>query len=215
MKLEDIIKINEKLIYKVSGCFYNVSKEDLFQAGVIGIIKAYKNYSKDGTCKFSTYAYPYIYGEMYNLVNEENQIKISKDYLNLYKKIEMTRYSMAQRLGRVPGNLEVANFLEMDIKKLEQVIISCSVIMSLDKEVLDGKNIYEIIPEDESISLSERLEIMDSLKTLSDVERRIINYRYFNDLTQSEVARKLKMTQVMVSRYEQKSLNKLRTYYKN
>ena len=64
--IEDIIKSNEKMIYKLTNKFYGVDKEDLFQAGVLGLLKALKNY-KESDAKFSTYAFEYIYGEMYNL----------------------------------------------------------------------------------------------------------------------------------------------------
>ena len=78
MQTEDIVKLNEWLIWKVAKNFYNVDLEDLYQAGALGIMKAYKNYQNNGTTKFSTYAYEYVYGEMYQMVYKNQSIKLSK-----------------------------------------------------------------------------------------------------------------------------------------
>ena len=79
-----LIKKYEKLIYKLTSKFYGISKEELFQSGVIGLIKAQNNFIDDGKSKFSTYAYPYIFGEMYELANSVRPIKLNKDILRLF-----------------------------------------------------------------------------------------------------------------------------------
>jgi len=89
--LESIIAVHEKLVYKIATKFYDVPKEDLYQAGVIGIIKAYNNFVDNGTTKFTTYAYNYIFGEMYELSNNLRSIKLNKNILGLYKRIEQTK----------------------------------------------------------------------------------------------------------------------------
>ena len=86
-ELEQIIKLHEKLIYKIATKFHEVSKEDLYQAGVIGIIKAYNNYNKQSDTKFTSYAYNYIFGEMYELANNTRTIRLNKNILKTYKKI--------------------------------------------------------------------------------------------------------------------------------
>lgn len=214
MTITDVVNANKGLIYKIAGQFYNVDRDDLYQAGVLGVMKAYKNYKKNGTTKFSTYAYEFIFGEMYALAHSQNQIKVSRDLLRLYKSIEMNRYSLAQKLNRVPTNEELAIYLEKDITVIEQAIQAATIVMSLDyKENDDERSIYETIPSKEGLSLDEQLTIQDGLETLNEDERSILEYRYFEDLTQSEVARKLNMTQVMVSRYEKKGISKMRDYY--
>ena len=77
-ELEQIIKLHEKLIYKIATKFYEAPKEDLYQAGVIGIIKAYNNYVPTENSKFTTYAYNYIFGEMYEFANNLRTIKLNK-----------------------------------------------------------------------------------------------------------------------------------------
>jgi RNA polymerase sporulation-specific sigma factor len=213
MNLNNIVELNKGLIYKIANKFYGIDKDDLFQAGALGIMKAYKNYHENGNTKFSTYAYDFIFGEMYNYVYMQKQIKISKDYLRLYKEIEKTKYSLAQKLNRIPSNEEIALFLELDIELINSVIESTNIVMSLDKQTDTDRSIYESIPYQENLSLDDKLDINDSIETLNDDEKQIIKYRYFEDLTQSEIADKLNMTQVMVSRYLKKGINNLRKYY--
>mgnify|MGYP003304424685 CR=1 FL=1 len=78
MTASEIIEMNKGLIYKAASLFYNAESEDLFQVGAAALLKAYKNYRNDGTTKFSTYAYKYIYGEMYALASSNNTLKINK-----------------------------------------------------------------------------------------------------------------------------------------
>ena len=146
---------------------------------------------------------------MYNLASNKN-IKVSKDILSLYKKIESARYTLAQKMGKVPSNLELAAFLEINIDDINYACNSANVILSLDNDNEDEKNMYECLGREED--LDTKIFINDSFEVLNDDEKNIIKSRYFEDLTQSEVARKLNMTQVMVSRYEKKSIAKLRQY---
>ena len=67
--LEDLINSSAGLIWMIARKFYGVEKNDLYQAGVLGVIKAYQNYCDDGKTKFSTYAYNYIFGEMYSIAS--------------------------------------------------------------------------------------------------------------------------------------------------
>ncbi len=212
MKIEEIIKVHEKLIYKIASKFYNYDKEDLYQVGVIGLMKALKNYKENSETKFTTYAYEYIFGEMYRLVNDSRTIKLNRDILKLYKKIEQTRYLLAQKNCAFPTNGEIALYLEIDENIIEATIISAQSILSLDKETEEEVDLYNKLALEESISKEDKIALYDSLDTLEEQERKIIDFRYFKDMTQSETAKKLGLTQVMVSRYEKKSLDKMHSY---
>ncbi len=209
MKVEDLIKDNQKLIYKIATSFYNVDMEDLYQAGVLGLLKAFKNYDIKSGAKFSSYAYDYIYGEMYSLVNNRN-IKISKDVLKLYRMIEKTRYALCQKYGHVPSDREIANFLEMDEQQISEAIMAGKEIMSLDEQ--EFKPVYETVAIKEKTNIDDQIMISQSLEMLTPDEQSIIKARFYEDMTQSEVAKKLAMTQVMVSRYEKKGLSKMCQY---
>lgn len=207
-ELEQIIKLHEKLIYKIASKFHEISKEDLFQAGVIGLIKAYKNYNKQSETKFTTYAYNYIFGEMYELANNTRTIRLNKNILKTYKKIEEAKQLLSQKLGYYPSVQELSSFLNIPETIINEIETCTGTIMSLDIET--ERPLYEIIATSEPSH--ENIDLQDSLNTLTEEEKQIINYRYYKDFTQSETARILGMSQVTVSRYEKKSLTKMYNY---
>lgn len=213
MDKDTIINANIPLIKKIATKFYNTSFEDLFQAGCIGVLKAYKNFQQNGTTKFSTYAYDYIFGEMYECVYKNQKIKVSKDLLRLARKIDVAKNSLSQKFNRLATYEEIANFLDLDLKVVYEAINSTTEMVCLDKEQEEQRDWYELIPTEESISLEEKMTLEEGMNSLKPEEKKIIHYRYFKDYTQSETAKKLNMTQVMVSRYEKKSLEKLREFY--
>lgn len=209
MNTNELIESHMGLIKNIASKFYVPDKQDLIQVGVIGLLKAYQNFKDTHNAKFSTYAYPYIFGEMYNFVNGNKNIKISKDILKIYKLVEKTRYDLAQRQGYLPTYEEVALFLELDINIVSEAVVSAQAMISLDDEASE-LNLHEVIPDKKTNTVDLKIDLDDSFKVLNPEEQEIIRARYYDDLTQSEVARKLNMTQVMVSRYEKKSLEKLR-----
>ena len=209
MNIETVIELNKGLIISCMNKFYNVEKDDLYQAGVLGLLKAYKNYKYDGKTKFSSYAYKYIYGEMYLLVNE-NSLKVNKDVIKLAKYIEKTRYALAQKLNKIPSDDELSKFLNVPIEIIRESLSSVEESLSLDDNQNEG--LYNQIKVNNNFD--EKLLIMQGLKYLTDEEKQVIIDRYYNDLTQSEIASKMDLSQVTVSRYEKKSLSKLHDYMK-
>lgn len=213
MKTETLLSDLTPLIKHIAKGFYGVPFEDLMQAGAVGVQKALLNYQKDGTCKFSTYAYKYIYGEMYELARKDRKIKVSKEILRLAKQIEIARNSLSLKLGKVPTYEEVSEFLEMKLSDVLEAVYLTSTIVSLDCTNEDNKDYYEMIPAQESLPLEDKLTLIDSITELPEPEQSIIKYRYYGDLTQSEIAKLLGLTQVKVSRYESRGLRQLRKYY--
>ncbi len=209
--LEKIINESVGLIWEIAKKFYGIDKADLYQAGVLGIIKAYYNYRNDESTKFSTYAYKYIYGEMYLVANSKS-IKVSKDILKLVKMIEHGRNLLAQKLLHTPSNKELAAFLEIPEEKIEQALMYASSVLSIDNDTEDERSLHETIAYEETITQDDKMLLNESMNTLNPLEKDIITSRYYEDLTQSETARKLGITQVMVSRYESKSLAKMREF---
>lgn len=201
------------LIKHIATKFYEVPFEDLMQAGAIGVLKAYKNYRQNNNVKFSSYAYDYIFGEMYELVMKNRKIKVTKDILKLAKQIEHARNALSLKLGKIPNYEELSQYLEIPLTQIAEVLYVTREMTSLDDNTKEARELYETIPSKESISLEEKLTLEEGIESLEEEEQKIIKYRYFNDLTQSETAKKMCMSQVMISRYEQKSLKKLRQYY--
>ncbi len=207
----EIINLNKQLIYKIANKFYKEDMDDLYQVGVIGVLKAYKNYQENGTTKFSTYAYDYIFGEMYNLVNCSKHYKVSKDLIKLYKKIEVTRYSLAQNINKIPNNLELSKYLNIDIELIDMATNIGNTI-SIDNDLDNTRSMCETLSNNETISLDDKLILEESLNQLTEEEKKIITYRYYEDLPQQEVAKKLSLSQAKVSRYEKRSLEKMRQF---
>ena len=163
MTTNELIEAHMGLIKKIANKFYNVSREDLIQVGVIGLLKAYQNFRDTSEAKFSTYAYPYIFGEMYQLVNSNRDIKVSKELLKLYKVVQKTRYELAQRLGYIPSDDEVAEFLEMDYNLVREAVACSSAMISLDDEASE-LNLHEVIPDKREINSDLKLILMIVLK---------------------------------------------------
>ena len=209
MTTNELIETHMGLIKKIANKFYHCSREDLIQVGVIGLLKAYQNYKDTRSAKFSTYAYPYIFGEMYQLVHANRDIKVSKDMLKLYKVVEKTRYKLAQRFGYVPSDAEVAQFLELEVSLVSEAVCASQAMISLDDEA-NELNLHEVIADHHQMNADLKIDLDDSFQVLNSDEQKIIKARYFEDLTQSEVAKRMNMTQVMVSRYEKKAMEKMK-----
>lgn len=210
MEQEIIIKY-ESLIYKIAKKFYNVELSDLYQAGCIGLIKAYRNYDIKSNSNFINFAYMYIFGEMYNLVNNSKDIKLTKEYLKLSKLITQTINNIQETTGKTPSISELANYLELDKNTIIEILELTKEIVSLDSKI-DDNNISYIDTIGKTTNIDDLILIKESLTKLDNLEKQIIINRYFNDLTQQETATLLGLSQVKVSRLEQKSKQKIKEY---
>jgi len=211
-EITNLILNNEKLIYSITNYFKNYNcKEDLYQAGCLGLINAYKKYNPNMNCKFTTYAYPYILGEMRKLVREDKGIKISREITKLNLKIEKAYVLLTQKLMKEPTTYEIASFLEIPEYYVSEAILSLNKIKSIDEPVNgEGKEftLQDVIGK--SNNIDDLILLRDSLSKLSEEEKELINNRYVNDYTQSETSKIIGMSQVQVSRKEHKVLEKLR-----
>ena len=211
-EITNLILNNEKLIYSICNYFKNYnSKEDLYQAGCLGLISAYKKYNPNMNCKFTTYAYPYILGEMRKLVREDKGMKISREITKLNLKIEKAYILLTQKLMKEPSIEEIANYLEIPEYYVSEAILSLNKIKSIDEPVnSEGRELtlQEVIGK--SNNIDDLILLRDSLNNLTEEERSLINNRYVNDYTQSETSKIIGMSQVQVSRKEHKVLEKLK-----
>lgn len=201
-------KLNEysNLVYSISHYFDKYkNKEDLYQAGIIGLLEAYKNYDEKYNTKFSTYAYTYIFGEMSKLVREDKNIKIGRNIIRLKNSIEKAKNILEQKLYREPTIKEISLFLEVPQQKIEEAINSINTF-SIDETICDeGKEItYHDLISDNSMDLDTLVALKKELEILTPIEREIISKRYLENLSQDEIAKSLGITQVKVSRQESK-----------
>ena len=210
--LGDIIIENEGIIYKIINKYRNYFElEDLYQVAVMGLIKASKTYNSDYGTKFTSYAYPFILGEVIKYINEYRNIKISKDTSKLYTKILKGMEVLSQRLMKIPSTYELSLFLEIDEKIIEEVLIANYTVESLDKIISEDDKNLELYNKfgycDYSI---ENYPLISELEKLPPIERAIIQARYYENMSQSETGQTLGMYQVEISRREKKILSKLR-----
>lgn len=209
---EQIIIENQNLIYYVANFFKNYSyKEDLYQAGRLGMVKAYNKYNPDMGCKFTTYAFSYILGEMRKLTREDKGIKISREISKLNLKIEKAYVLLSQKLMKEPSIGEIAEFLEIPEYYVSEALLSLNKIKSIDEPVnLDGREftLQDVVGQSQNID--DLILLRESLQNLTEEERAIINNRYMKDYTQTETSKIVGMSQVQVSRKEQKVLEKIK-----
>ena len=191
------------LIYKIISKYpKRYDRDDLYQVGMLGLIDAYKHFDKNYDTKFSTFAYYYIVGEVNKFIRENSCLKVSKDLIDLKKKIILCRESMAQKLGRIPSNLEISLFLDVDESLIDNALLATDEVCTIDDNINDIKYYDDISPD--------ILDLKDEIEKLPDIEKKIIYARYYEELTQSEISNILGMSQVQVSRNESKILKKLR-----
>ena len=211
-EITNLILENERLIYSIANYFKNYnSKDDLYQAGCLGLITAYKKYNPNINCKFTTYAYPYILGEMRKLVREDKGLKISREITKLNLKIEKAYMLLSQKLMKEPTTEEIARFLEIPEFYVSEAILSLNKIKSIDEPVSsEGREftLQDVIGKSEN--LDELIMLKELLQELNTEEKTIIENRYIKDYTQSETSKIVGMSQVQVSRKEQKVLQKLK-----
>ena len=212
--MEELIVNNSALIYSIAKYFKDYcSIDDLYQAGCIGMINAYKNYNEELNVKFTTYAYTYILGEMKKLVGENKTLKIPRNMRILNLKIEKAKILLTQELMREPSILELSNYLDVPSFIINDAINSSNTIYSIDKNINDeAKNtLGDIIPDNENVL--DTVILNDLLSKLTPFEKDLIEKRYMYDYTQQELAEMYNISQVQVCRKEAKALVKMRKEY--
>lgn len=192
------------LIYSIISKYpKKYDREDLYQVSILGLMDAMKHYNKDYNTKFSTFAYYYIVGEINKYIRENSSIKVSKNLIDLKNKIIKTKEVMNQKLGREATNLEVSLYLEID-ENLVNEALSYDEVTSLEDNYLE-------IGSYDTSTRAEVLDLKNELDKLSEKDRKLIYSRYYEELTQSETSKVLGISQVQVSREENKILKKLKT----
>lgn len=218
-KYEEVVKSTSGMIYMIINKYFkSFDKEDLYQVGVIGVIKAYNNYKNEHNTKFSTYAYTYIYGEIYAYINSQKGIKIARENYSLNKKINEAQNILRQKLMKEPTIYELSSFLELDYKIVENILISMQNIDSLERTIsADNKELQlsDTISDNKDYYSIDLLLLNEEIDKLPEPWKNVIKLRYLKDKTQKEVAKILGLNQVEISRGEAKVLKKIRSNYQN
>lgn len=215
---EQLVKGNIGLIWSIVKRFSNrgYELEDLFQVGSIGLLKAIEKFDLSYNVKLSTYAVPMIMGEIKRFIRDDGIIKVSRSLKEISNKARVHRELLSKQLGREPTIEEVAGEIGITVEEVVMALESCSDIESLHKTIYqgDGHPIFLMdkikTQEDESNTIINNIALEEILKQLSPKEREIIYLRYYQDKTQTEIAQKIGISQVQVSRLEKKILLQMR-----
>lgn len=212
----EFIKENKGLICSIINKYTKYYEfDDLYQVSIIGMMKAYQNYNERLGTKLTTYMYKHILGEVLAFVKKSNPIKVSREYYTLYKKILEAKTILTQKLMKEPTIKELALFLEIDESLIGDVLKCQTNVQSLDEVIVeDGKTLTRLDKIADQYHNSDQYDEMilleEGLKTLTKEEYQLINLRYFEDKTQSEIAKFFGTNQVQISRNEKKILKKLK-----
>lgn len=212
---EKLIRGNLKLVIAMTKRFYQKTNhlEDLFQVGIIGLIKAIDNFDISYQLQFSTYAVPLIIGEMKRYLRDNSQIKISRTIKDLAYSILKITDEYMYLYQREPTIDELSSLLNEDRKQIIEAMLSTNSIASFQESIGQDEDLKLI----DSISLEENvienyqnhLDLKNAMTCLNQREQQIINQRYYLGLSQCEIAEELFISQAQVSRIEKKALEKL------
>lgn len=211
---EKLTEENMGLVYTVARRFYDrgYDKEDLHQLGAMGLLKAIQNFNTTYNVRFSTYAVPLIMGEIKRFLRDDGPIKVSRTIKQAAAEITQLQQKVQKEEGRVPGVLEIAKRLEMTPEEVIQALDASVPPESFSALRADGnKTLADFLPDqDTENDRLDRLDLKNAILSLSPREQTIIIMRYYFDKTQSEIAKKLGISQVQVSRLEKKILESFR-----
>ncbi|MGN0169555.1 MAG: SigB/SigF/SigG family RNA polymerase sigma factor [Lachnospiraceae bacterium] len=216
--LRQLVSDNTGLVYSATKRFFNrgCETEDLLQIGMIGLIKAIKRFDVSYGVAFSTYAVPMIIGEIKRFLRDDGMLKVSRTIKENGYKISRCREKLCQELGREPRLSEISEYLHLSCEDVVLAMEADCEVESIYRPAFQDVEEENYMIDQLNVGKDEKEEIFTSiyldwgLEQLEEKERQLIEMRYFKDMTQSQVAEKLNMTQVGVSRMEKRILKFLR-----
>ena len=209
---------NTGLIYSVAKRFVGrgVEMEDLIQIGSIGLLKAVDHFNASFEVKFSTYAVPMIAGEIKRYLRDDGILKVSRSLKENCVRIYSAREKLEKELGREPVMEEIAQSAQLSVDEVVMSLESGAEVESLHKIIYQGDgndiSLMDRLQEKENgqDAALNRIFLDEILKKLDARERQLIYMRYFKDMTQTEIAAEMGISQVQVSRMEKRILKELK-----
>ncbi len=214
-----LLQQHARLVTTLAGRFLASGQEfdDLYQVGMMGLLRAIRNFdSKRGVC-FSTYAVPVILGEIRRFLRGDSSVKVSRTIKENYLRIRRTETDFANRTGTSPTLSELCAETGLCREEILQALEGVAKPISLEAPVGEDGSISlgDTVPEKESIDQFDLFALKEGICRLDAKERQIITLRYFYSRTQQQTADALGMTQVQVSRKEKKILQSLRAGFED
>jgi len=211
-----LVEKNVRLVWSVVQRFINrgYDPEDLFQIGSIGLIKAIDKFDLTYEVRFSTYAVPMIIGEIQRFIRDDGTIKVSRTLKELGHKVRRKKEELTKRFKRSPTVSEVALALEVTVEDVVQAEEAIRNPHSIHETVYENGGepitLLDQIADDDDADWFDRILLEEAINRLTERERLIVYLRYFKDQTQTEVAERLSISQVQVSRLEKKILQEMK-----
>lgn len=195
----------------------HVEYDDLYQIAGIGLLKSIKNFSLDYNVKFSTYAVPMILGEIKRYMRDDGYLKVSRSLKSISSKIARYIDEAAKNGDDSPRIEDIAKKFGIEPTEVVFAMDAAKLPISLYETTNDndGKQtaLIDHIPTDDDKKMVDKVILKDMLNRLEPREQKIIILRYFRDMTQGEIAQKMGVSQVQISRLENRILKKLKDMY--
>ncbi len=214
---DKLIEGNLRLVLSVVQRFSNRGEnmDDLFQVGVIGLIKAIDNFNLDLNVRFSTYAVPMCIGEIRRYLRDDNAVRVSRSMRDTAYKAMQVKEKLTNEYGKEPTVEQIAK--ELDMKKSDVVLALEAIVdpVSLYEPVYSdgGDTIYvmdQVGDSNTDTDWIDEIMIKDEIKKLDDRERNIMYLRFMQGKTQMEVAKEVGISQAQVSRLEKNALKRIK-----
>ncbi len=187
-----------------------IEYEDLFQAGCMGLVKAFDAFDRERGVRFSTYAVPVILGEIRRLFRDGGTVKVSRTLKELSIRTAREREKFALKEGREPTIKELAEQLGVSEEDVTEAVCAAAPVISLTADEDNGGGQADVPVASPEEQIAERLSVIQAVSSLEERDRAIVRLRYYENKTQTQTAAALGMTQVQVSRREKKILGLLR-----
>lgn len=215
---ELFLRANMRLVLSVVGRF-SASQEnadDLFQAGMVGMMKALNNFDRSLGMRFSTYAVPMIIGEIRRSLRDKTGIKVPRSMRDTAYKALKAREKIVESTMKDPGLTEIAEEIGIDMRQVACALDAVSEPVSFFEPAFsDGEDGMQILDqladEKENADLwSEKIALAEALKQVPERELAVLKMRYFDGKTQNEISEKVGVSQAQVSRLEKSAVARLR-----
>ncbi|MGP4107362.1 RNA polymerase sporulation sigma factor SigF [Virgibacillus sp. L01] len=212
---DTLVEKNMRLVWSVVQRFINrgYDPDDLFQIGSIGLIKSIDKFDLTYDVRFSTYAVPMIIGEIQRFIRDDGSVKVSRSLKEIGNKIRKKRDELTKDFGRSPSVLEIAEALDITSEEVVHAEEAAKSPHSIHETVFenDGDPITLLDQiADQDTKWFDKITLQEAIRGLNERERLIVYLRYYKDKTQSEVAERLGISQVQVSRLEKKILREMK-----
>lgn len=212
--LKLILSVIKKINYNK-----NIDPDDLFQIGCVGLIKSIDNFNCDLNVAFSTYAIPMIVGEIKRYIRDNNNVKISRQIKDLSYKILKAKEEYILKNNQEPTSIQLAEILNEEVYKIDEALQSLNCVVSLSDSFYNNNGEEMTYLDHLSLDYDYQKNFINKntlklgISKLDNLSKSIIIKRYYDGLTQEEIANELFISQAQVSRLEKNAISKLKKLF--